>query len=229
MPAVDYRVISIGALAAHPLWDEKGDVRTGHTTTTLINAGDAHILVNPSLPSQILAARLSERTRLRPEQITHVFITTFTLEHYRGLPLFRRAAWLVHEPEKLAAETALNDQLERAREGRDPDLIRTVKEHLALLERCRTADDSIAPGVDLFPLPGLSPGTCGLILAQPASTILICGDALPTFEHLEQGKVLPTCIDLDQAQESFREAIEIADVLILGRDNLCFNPVRRVM
>ena len=31
-----HRIISIGTLAAHPLWEERNDVRTGHATTTLI-------------------------------------------------------------------------------------------------------------------------------------------------------------------------------------------------
>jgi len=229
MQSVDYRVISIGTLAAHPLWDEKVEVRTGHATTTLISGGGSHMLVNPSLPGQILEARLSERTRIRAGQITHVFMTTFALDHYRGLPLFREATWLVHEPERASAGEALSDQLERAREGKDAQLAGAISEHLSLLERCAVAPDRPVAGVDLFPLPGLSPGTCGLLLPLPSSTVLICGDAVPTIEHLEQGKVLPTCIDVDQAQQSFKEAIEIADVLIPGRDNLCFNPVRPMM
>ncbi len=232
MTPAEYRVISIGTLAAHPLWDEKADLRTGHATTTLVTtggAGGANILINPSLPPRVLSARMSERTKIKPEEITHVFVTTFSHDHYRGLSLFTNAEWLLHEPERMCAEAAINDQLERAREGRDGELIRTVEGHLVLLTRCKIARDNIAPGVDIFPLPGLSPGTCGLLLALPASTVLICGDAVATLEHLEQGKVLPHCMDIDQAQESFKEAIEIADALILGRDNITYNPLRRLM
>ncbi len=36
-----YRIISIGAFAAHPLWNEQGAQRTAHATTTLIEAGKA--------------------------------------------------------------------------------------------------------------------------------------------------------------------------------------------
>lgn len=229
MQPADYRVISIGTLPAHPLWDEGAPVRTGHATTTLITAGEAKIIVDPALPPQALAARLSERSNLRHDQITHVFITTFTQDHYRGLAIFEGARWFVHEPEQQVAGEALESQLEHARENGDPDITRAVNSHLELLNRCRAAGDALAPGVDLFPLPGLSPGTCGLLLPLPASTVLICGDAVPTIEHLQQGKVLPECIDIEQAQESFREAIEIADVLILGRDNIAYNPLRRVM
>jgi len=69
---------------------------------------------------------------------------------------------------------------------------------------------------------------CGLIISKPRLTILICGDAVATVEHLEEGKVLPDCVDIELAQESFREAIEIADQLILGRDNIVGNPMRGV-
>lgn len=229
MATPSYRIISIGALSAHPLWEERGDVRTGHTTTTLITAGDTRLLVNPGLPGQALLARLSERSRVKREEITHVFLTTFTVEHYRSLPLFENAKWLVHEPERDAAKRALDEQLARAKEARDQDLVGTVQQHVDLLDRCRDAPDSPADGVDLFPLPGLSPGTCGLLLPLPSSTVLVCGDAIPTVEHLEEGKVLPNCMDVEQAQESFREAIEIADLLVPGRDNITANPVRQLM
>ena len=49
---MEYRVISIGTLAAHPLWgEEHGQVRTGHATTTLVSTDAAQILVDPSLPT----------------------------------------------------------------------------------------------------------------------------------------------------------------------------------
>ena len=38
----EYRIISIGTLAANPLWDEKVPVRTGHATTTLIASAGAY-------------------------------------------------------------------------------------------------------------------------------------------------------------------------------------------
>ncbi|RMH24934.1 MAG: hypothetical protein D6692_11975 [Planctomycetota bacterium] len=102
-----------------------------------------------------------------------------------------------------------------------------IRRDVALLARTKAASDSIAPGVDLFPLPGVTQGLCGLLLAEPTRTTLICGDAIPTQDHLEQGKVLPTCWDLEKAQESFQEAVEIADLLILGRDNAVMNMTRR--
>jgi glyoxylase-like metal-dependent hydrolase (beta-lactamase superfamily II) len=224
----DYRIISIGTLAAHPLWNEKGEVRTAHATTTLISIGETHILVNPSLPAQAMSARMSERTPIKPIQITHIFLTSLEQDHRRALRAFEHATWLVHEPEKEAMVSGLKVTRKQAAEARDRELIALIDAELEVVERCKIAPDSIAPKVDLFPLPGATAGTCGLLIGLPGSTVLVCGDAIATHEHLSQGKVLPNSASIALAQESFKEAVEIADVLVLGRDNLALNPLRRL-
>jgi glyoxylase-like metal-dependent hydrolase (beta-lactamase superfamily II) len=224
----EYRIMSIGTLSAHPLWDEKQPVRTGHATTVLIEAGQSKILVDPSLPAQVLTARMSERTRIRPSEITHVFLTSLEPERRRALREFPEAQWLVHEPEREAALAEYRRTRDEARDADDDELESIAQQELELVQRCEVAPDSLAPKVDLFPLPGVTPGTCGVLLALPGVTVLACGDAIPTFEHLSQGKVLPTAANIEQAQESFREAVEIADVLILGRDNIAMNPLKRM-
>jgi len=236
---MDLRVISIGALGAHPLRNEREAVRTGHATTSLIRAGDAVILVDPGLPGPAIEARLGERVGLTPSDITHVFLTSFHPECRRGLAIFDKAEWLLAERERegvgvpLAQSLArLHDSVEAAKNaGEAPPedhalMSEVVRTDIAVLQRCKAAPDSLAPGVDLFPLPGVTPGLCGLLLAEPTRTVLICGDAIPTVEHLEQGKVLPDTDDREQAQESFKEAIEIADMLVLGRDNWVTNKTR---
>jgi glyoxylase-like metal-dependent hydrolase (beta-lactamase superfamily II) len=236
---MDIRILSIGALASHPLWDERHPVRTGHSTTTLIQAGDAKIIVDPGLPGPALKARLGERAGLTPDSITHVFLTSFNPECRRGIELFDKAQWLIGEKERetvgvpiaqsLARLAETRELAEQAGEKIDSDqqtMLEILQRDVAELSRCQPAPDSITDDVDLFPLPGFSMGMCGLLLAEQSSTTLICGDAIPTVEHLEQGKVLPTCADRELAQESFKEAIEISDVLILGRDNLVINPTK---
>jgi len=224
-----YRVISIGTLAAHPLWDEQGEVRSGHATCTLVSVGDRHILVNPGLPVAALRARLQERTNVKVDQITDVFLTCFSSDHRRGLALFEHARWLLHEPEREAAHARLGELLHKAQDVNDDELVRWYQDESVALDRFESAPEppeKIAQHVDLFPLPGPTPGTCGLLLPLPRTTVLICGDAVPTVEHLEKGQVLNTCVDVEQARESFREAVEIADVLVPGRDNVVMNPLR---
>jgi glyoxylase-like metal-dependent hydrolase (beta-lactamase superfamily II) len=222
-----YRVISIGALDAHPLWEEKGPRRAAHATTVLIESEEARILVDPSLPPQILEARLKERSPLAPREITHVFLTSFHPLRRRGISLFPDAEWLLDARERDSLRHSLAEKLEEAVRSGDHELVGMVRSEVEILDRCRPAPDSIAPGVDLFPLPGDTPGTCGLLLAMPGGTVLVCGDAVPTAEHLERGMVLQRPHDLEQARRSFAEAVEIADLLIPGRDNIVVNPMRR--
>ena len=73
------RVISIGAMSAHPLWGERAAVRTGHATTSLIISREARILVDPGLPVAALTSRLLERANLKPSDITHDSSRAFTL------------------------------------------------------------------------------------------------------------------------------------------------------
>jgi len=225
--SIDCRVISIGALGAHPLWNEKGECRGAHATTTLIRSGDAVILVDPSLPPKPLEARLDERAGIRPAEITHVFLTCLHPLHRRGLSLFPEAQHLVSGAEREAVGVHMVNELKTAHEAGDEELVRTIATEIEVIRHFGAAPDRLAENVDLFPLPGVTPGFAGLLVALPATTILVCGDAIPTVEHLEQGRVHSPCHDREAAQGSFREAIEIADLLVLGRDNIVLNPIRR--
>ncbi len=232
---MDFRLISIGVLPAHPLWGEKQPVRSGHATTTLIELGEGasakRILVDPGLPEQILVPRLAERANLKPSQITHVFLTSFNPECRRGVLGFEEATWWIAEAEREAIGRALVAKLHEAAEERDEKLQAALEQEVAILKKCQAAPDSLGTHqgrqVDLFPLPGVTPGHCGLIIAGPRHTTIIAGDAVPTWEHLEQGQVLQGAADLDQARESFAEVVEIADLIVPGRDNVCVNPTKR--
>ena len=222
---LDYRVISIGCLSHHPLWREMGQPRSAHATTTLIRVDDRLILVDPALPAPALDARMQERAGLRLNQITDVFLTNFRPAHRRALPQLQQAKWWIHEPERETIGVNLVAQLEEAEDEQLRDL---VEQDIAILQRCQPAPDKLADQVDLFPLPGFTPGGCGLLLALASATVLIVGDAVPTVEHMERGQVLAGAFDLDQAQASFVEALEIADWIIPGHDNLLPNLARRM-
>lgn len=222
---MDYRIISIGALSVHELWQQQGPARTPHATTTLVRSEDRRILVDPGLPGQVIAARLGERAGLAPEDISDIFLTNFRPAHRRGLPTFPNARWLISEAERENVGRALVEQL-RDNED-DEELAETLKQEIALLQRCQPAPDQLAKHVDLFPLPGFTPGTAGLLLSHTNATILIAGDAVATVEHLEHGRVLRHAFDAKQARESLAEALEIADLIVPGHDNVTFNPTRR--
>lgn len=221
LPRVD--IISIGTLSRNRLWNETQSLRTPHATTTLVRArNDRLILVDPALPPPALVARLNERAGLRPSQITAVFLTNFRASHRGGLAAFTGATVYLHELEIEAARRHVQNMLDQAPEE---DLDRKYYEsEAALLDSIQPAPDKLAEAVDLFPLFGYTPGTCGLLVTSPTVTTLIAGDGVPTLDHFLAGQVLPDSGDIQAAQESLAEAYEIADLIIPGHDNLFLNP-----
>lgn len=222
------RVISIGTLAANPHWGERGAVRPAHATTTLIVAGSAKILVDPSLPAQVLVPRLAERAGVAADDITHVFLTCLNPIHRRGILAFDKAQWLVSEREREAIGVQLVASMKEAHDAGDQDLAKTLGHEIAVIQRTVAAPDKLAVGVDLFPLYGVTPGLSGLLLPSAGATTLVSGDAIPSVEHLAAGQVMSPCFDLEAARESFSEAVEIADWVVCGRDNLVPNLSRRM-
>jgi glyoxylase-like metal-dependent hydrolase (beta-lactamase superfamily II) len=226
MPSARLDIISIGTLSRNRLWNETAALRTPHATTTLVRAHfgkkTRNILVDPGLPPAALAARLNERTGLSPADIHTVFLTNFRPAHRGGLAAFPHATLLLSELEQQFARAQLENLL---RDAPEQDLDAAyLRAELALLERTGTADDKLADGVDLFPLPGYTPGTSGLLVGTTMTSTLIAGDAVPTLDHFLAGQVLPDAADIATAQESMGEVYEIADLIVPGHDNLFLNP-----
>ncbi|MBX3388314.1 MAG: MBL fold metallo-hydrolase [Phycisphaeraceae bacterium] len=226
---MEWRVISIGTLPANPLWGEKGQVRTGHATTTLVVSGAKRILIDPGLPDQILAARLAERANIAPSQITHVFLTSFRSDCRRGIGAFANAEWWISEAEREGVGVPLAERLKQLNPDDEEDQVlkEVLSRDVAVLQRCRPAPDRLAERVSIFPLAGVTPGLCGVLFEDARFTVLVTGDAIPTVEHLEKGQVLAGAVDGAKARESFAEAIEVADMFVLGRDNLVVNPTKK--
>jgi glyoxylase-like metal-dependent hydrolase (beta-lactamase superfamily II) len=221
MAQVRVDVVSIGALSRNLLWNETDANRTPHATCTLIRAGKKNILVDPGLPAVALVPRLKERTGLTPDKIDVVFLTNLRPAHRAGLAAFERAAVLAHENELSATLQHLSNLADSIEDRADRAV---VEREIAGLQRVKPADDALAPQVDLFPLAGYTPGTCGVIVAATTHTVLIASDAVATQDHLLAGQVLPGGFNLEAAKESLQEVYEIADVIIPGHDNLFLNP-----
>ncbi len=223
MASIRFDVVSIGTLSRNRLWNEAQATRTAHSTTTLIRTSDGrHILVDPGLPAQALAARLYERTGLLADRIDTIFLTNSRAAHRRGLDTFFNANVLIHELEQQSARARLETLID---EAPAEDLDRAAMEReLDLLNTWKPAPDKLCDNVDLFPLFGYTPGNCGLLLALTTTTVLIAGDAVPTAEHFLAGQTLADAQDLRQAQDALAEVYEIADLIIPGHDNLFINP-----
>jgi glyoxylase-like metal-dependent hydrolase (beta-lactamase superfamily II) len=222
---LDVRVISIGTLAAHPLWGERGAVRMGHSTTTLVRSGDVTLLIDPGLPEPAIVARLMERANVPPDGVTHVFLTSFHPDTHRGIGAFKNATWWISKAEREGVGLPLIQQLKRVSDGGEKEAVEILTRQVEVLHRCEEAPETLADRVDVFPLPGMTPGLTGVLVEEPELTTLICGDAVATVEHLRRKMVLGGCANPDKARESFAEALQIADVLVLGRDGLVVNTV----
>lgn len=220
---VEFDIVSIGALSRNRLWNETEAKRAGHATTTLIRDASTTILVDPGLPAEVLAQRLDERAGLRPEQIEVVFLTNFRPVHRRGLAVFSKATWLMHQPEIAAMKVHLTE-IERRSEAGD-DVRRLVREEMALLSRIQSANDKLTPSVHLFPTAGVTPGAAGLLLAAATHTVLVAGDAVISRGYFQAGRVFEQVSSVDDARESFSEIIEIADEIVPGHDN-AFRVIR---
>ncbi len=224
--SVTFDVVSIGTLSRNPFWGEDQPVRTAHATCTLVRDGNTTILVDPSLPGEALERLLSDRTGLKPAQIQVVFLTTWRPVHRRGLHLFEGAEWLV-SPQELQAMRKHLEKLAGQYKvaGKQPD--RMLADEVDLLRRCKSAADKLTPNVHLFPTPGASPGSAGLLVAAPLTTAIIAGDAVLTREYLERGQAYEESYDVGQARESLADILDIADQIIPGHDNLFIPPIRR--
>jgi glyoxylase-like metal-dependent hydrolase (beta-lactamase superfamily II) len=208
-------VISIGTPARNLLWNETSAVRTPHATMSLLRAGKEIVLVDPGLPPVALAARLGERVNLRPADVTHVFLTHVGPATTAGLELFENATWFCSEAEI--------EHLQGQLRGLEEDHPRRGSLD-ALLRRVEPAPDRVARQVDLFPLPGVTPGTCGLLVSGAVNSTLITGPAVATLDHFLAGQVVPESMDIEQAKSSLQEVYEIADLVVPGFDNIFQNP-----
>lgn len=216
---VEYRVVSIGTLSANRLWGEAGTLRTPHATTVCIVEDERRILVDPSLPGEILDARLFERTGKRLADVTDVFCTTLRPTHRRALAALRHARWWACEGELESYREHLESLADSA--GRlsqaDATDLRAERELVSRIEPC---PEKLTSSVHLYPLPGASSGSAGLLLTPSARSIVVAGDAILTTDHYYRGQVWEKAFDADAAMESFRDVLGIADVIVPGHDNL---------
>jgi len=197
-------VLAIGSLAANAYWHEKAPVRREYATATLVRSDDVVLVVDPGWPADVLRAALYYRAGLEPAAVTHVFLTHFDASHFGGIGLFEDAAWSMYEEEIRWAEV----------EGLAGDAGRDV------LRRLVAAPERFAPGVDLYPTFGHTPGHASLLVYTPIQSLVVAGDAVLTRDHFERANLGEEPWDLEKAKESFRDVFEIADLIVPGHDNL---------
>lgn len=216
---VNIDIISIGTLSRNIFWNEKATVRPAHATTTLIRENGTSILVDPSLPDEMLRHRLDERAGLSPEQIDVVFLTNFLPAHRRGLALFKEARWLIGELERETMTQFVSAALSGSGPAVDELSYEELTAELELLGRLEPASEKITDSVSLFPSYGATRGNASLLIAA-SKTVIVAGDAIMSRDHFDNQRVWERSVDPETAKESFVELREIADVIIPGHDNI---------
>ncbi len=197
-------VLAIGSLAANAYWDEKTPVRREYATATLVRSDDVVLVVDPGWPADVLRAALYYRVGLEAAAVTHVFLTHFDPAHFGGIGVFAGAVWSMYEEEIRWAEA----------EAPAGDA------GCEVLEQIEAAPEKFAPGVDLFPTFGHTPGHASLLVYTPIQSLIVAGDAVLTRDHFEHGDLGEGQWDLEKAKESFQDVLEIADLIVPGHDNL---------
>lgn len=219
--SVEYSIISIGTLSHNRLWGESVAARTAHATTTAVFHDGRTILVDPSLPAPILAARFHERTGQQLAQVTDVFCTTLRQGHRRALAKLPDANWWCGEAELAWYRDYLRGVMDSAQRA-DSEDADAAEADLDLLQRMKPAPKNFGPQAQIYPLTGPTPGTTGLLLTPPTHTIVIASDAAITAEHVMRGQVWAGCSDTQAAMQSLQDLLELADVIIPGHDNVFF-------
>jgi glyoxylase-like metal-dependent hydrolase (beta-lactamase superfamily II) len=225
--SVEYSVISIGALSRNRLWGESAAVRTSHATTTAVFDEGKIILVDPSLPAQALRPVFNERTGKQLTDVTDVFCTTLRAVHRRSVTALPEANWWAHRDEIDAHRGKLAALLESA-ERISPADAAQIEADLKLLESFQPAPEKFTEQVTVYPMAGATAGSAGLLLTPPTMSVVIAGDAVLTAGHVAMGQVWEGCENLEQALETFRDVLELADVIVPGHDNVCISPGRWV-
>ncbi|MCE5280237.1 MAG: hypothetical protein ABFD92_12575 [Planctomycetaceae bacterium] len=217
--SLEYSVISIGTLSHNRLWGEQAPVRTAHATTTAVFVDNRIILVDPSLPGPVLAARFNERTGKMLSDVTDVFCTTLRQAHRRGLADMPKANWWASIDELQWYRDYLTDLIDSHGRAGSEDALEAEAD-LKLLQRVRPAPRDFGPAAQVYPLAGPTPGTTGLLLTPATSTILIASDAAITSAHVLRGQVWEGCNDMHAALDTLSDLLEVADMIIPGHDNL---------
>jgi glyoxylase-like metal-dependent hydrolase (beta-lactamase superfamily II) len=221
MPA-SVEIISVGTLSRNRFWNEQGEVRASHATTSLIRDDTTSVIVDPSLPGELLSHRLDERVGLKPEQVEVVFLTNFRPIHRRGIHLFDHATWLMSAEELDAMHSHLND-VSAAADARGEPVDELVEQELALLGRFEPAPEKISSDIHLFPSPGVTPGSTSLLGLTANRTLAVTGDSIINQDYFAHRRVFEQHSNAEAAVQAMAELMEIADIIVPGHGDWILN------
>lgn len=200
-------ILVVGHLKWNPYFGEsaeqplRGDPSTCTSTMlrgTSAEGGEYVLIVDPTLRNcaEDYYFDLNRRTGLRPEDVTHCFITHEHFDHQAGVSYFPNARWLAAWPvvEKLRCSQYIDGN------------------------RVQAVSGELFPGVQVVPLPGHTMSLHGLAVCWRQKKILIAGDSVMTRQHFEEctGMFEEDC---QLGAKTIQRIAEAYDVVIPGHDN----------
>ncbi|NBD24710.1 MBL fold metallo-hydrolase [Paenibacillus glycinis] len=206
---IRWDVLTIGHLSRNKFWGESSDkaYRSPRCTCTLIRLNERTIIVDPSCPPEEMIRVLDQRTGLKAEQITDVFLTHFHGDHRYGIEAFPDARRFMARRE-----------IDHCRGQLPPDSPEGL-----LLDRLIPVDHSLTPGIQIVHTPGHSEGHSSLVFDSGGLTVVVAGDAAMTRDFFRARDYYFNTTDPEAAVHSIDRIAAIADIVIPGHDNYFLN------
>ena len=173
----------------------------GWSTVALIRTGEENILFDTGAYNDrpVLLERL-ERRGLTPDRIDTVVLSHLHFDHVMNVDLFGSARILASDIERKGCLSG------------EPDPA-TPAWYLQRLLDCPRVEwvegrQALGKELTLLPLPGHTPGSCGLLAGQDGRRVLFAGDAVKYRSEFLQA----------QPGSAVRRLGELADVIVPGHD-----------
>ena len=202
-----WHVLTIGHLSRNKFWgeDEKQSYRMPLCTCTLLQGNGLNILIDPSLSGEEMAEALFNNSGLRPEDIQYTYSTHFHYDHQVDLKTFPNAICCMPrvDLEELRANFAMISGIWTALTREQAD-------------RLVPAEDHLAPGLTMVPLPGHTEGLHGYLFDAPEGRVICTGDSVMTQEFYRAGECYFFGWNMERAVASIRSLRGKADIIVPG-------------
>jgi len=198
-------IITIGNLSRNRYWGESDEkpLRDAICTCTLISGAGFQLLVDPSLAAQAdMVRELDQRTGLKPDQVTAVFVTHEHSDHFAGIEHFQEAVWYAAAP--AAAILNRNSRFSR---------------------RFEPSPSNLFSSVDVIATPGHTVSHHSLRFDCDGVSVVVAGDAVMTRDFWNARLGYFNSVDPELTRRTIDRIGRLADIVVPGHDN-CFLAAR---
>lgn len=201
-----WHIITIGHLTRNIYWgeDNRDVLHPCVATCAVVESKYGNILIDPSLPAELLTKELYDQAGIRAEDIAYTYSTHCHLDHWTGTEAFQNAKICMPE-----AELAYLKEDRKLYDG-----IRGQE-----IDRMIGVSGELVPGFGLVALPGHSLGLHGLLFDGPEGKILATGDACMGYEYFHAKRGYFWSAEYALSSESIEKAAGLADIIIPGHGN----------